>query len=230
VAEGQIVGLIGPNGAGKTTLFNTVCGVYKPTSGKVFFNGEDITGISQDRVAAKGLVRSFQSSILFHNLTVLDNVSVGYHLHARQGVFGGVIKSRYYRDRELEISKKTKDTLAFMGLDGLHDELARNLPHGLQRKLGVAIAMAAQPKMLMLDEAATGLNPKETADMMDLLRHIRERGITILLVEHDMKVVKGICEHVIVMEFGKKIAEGPYQEISQNRDVIEAYLGAGYVT
>lgn len=225
VHEGEIRGVIGPNGAGKTTLFNVISGTFRPTSGAITFQGKDISHLKPCVIAEMGLVRTFQRDALFHNFTVLRNVTVARHLHAKEGLFGVVFGTA--RATEEENRKMALEIVEFIGLGEVKDELARNLPHGHQRALGVAIALAAEPKLLMLDEPVTGMNPTETQRMADLIRRIRDEwGVTVLLVEHDMRMVMGICETITVLDFGEKLAEGPPEEIRENKAVIEAYLGA----
>jgi len=228
IDEGEIRGLIGPNGAGKTTLFNVISGVYRPTGGKVTFKGQDITFLKPHEVTKLGVVRTFQAITLFKNFTAFRNVLMGCHLYAKLSFWGAVLNSRDTRKTEAENEKKTVEILRFMGLDKNKDELALNLPHGHQRALGIAIALAAEPEVLMLDEPVTGMNPEETVEMMELVKRIRDRGISILLIEHDMKAVMSVCERITVLDFGRKIAEGPPNEIKQNEAVIEAYLGSEY--
>ena len=223
--EGEIRGLIGPNGAGKTTLFNVISGVYLPSSGRFFYKGLDITRRRPHATARLGVIRTFQSTTLFKHFTVLRNVMVGCHLNSRYNFFGSLFGTPATHRHESENERKSLEILEFLGLEGFRDELAINLPHGHQRALGIAIALAAQPKLLMLDEPVTGMNPEESASMMGLIRTIRDRGITILLIEHDMKVVMGVCERITVLNFGQKIAEGTPEEIQKNAAVHEAYLG-----
>ena len=223
--EGEIRGLIGPNGAGKTTLFNVISGVYIPTYGKFFFKGQDITKLRPHATAKLGIVRTFQATTLYKHFTVLRNVMVGCHLNSSYSFFGSLFGTPGSHRHERENEQKSLEILEFLGLGKLKDELAINLPHGHQRALGIAIALAAQPVLLMLDEPVTGMTPEESAAMMKLIRKIRDRGITILLIEHDMKVVMGICEKITVLNFGEKIAEGTPEQIQKNPDVHEAYLG-----
>lgn len=224
VAAGEIVGLIGPNGAGKTTCFNLLSGFLTPTSGSITFDGESILGLRPHHIVARGLVRTFQLTTLFQDLTVLENVLLGLHLHSRRG-FGRVLFSLHEYPRD-EL-RRSHEVLAFTGLSPYADELAKNLPHGYQRTLGIAMAMATQPRLLMLDEPVTGMNFEESQHVMDLVKTIRDRGTTILLVEHNMKAVMGTCERIVVLNFGQKLTEGTPAEVGRNRDVIAAYLGAG---
>jgi len=227
VNEGEIRGLIGPNGAGKSTLFSVVSGFYKPTGGKVAFNGEDITGLKPHVIASKGLVRTFQATILFHQLTVMENVTAAVHIKANVGLVGGLFNLPSTRKKVAHAEKRAKEIIEFMKLGELTEMFAASLPHGYQRALGVAVALAAEPKMVMLDEPVTGMNAEEQDTMMGLIRRIRtDLGISVLLVEHTMRAVMGLCERITVMDFGKKIAEGSPKEISENPAVIEAYLGA----
>ena len=237
VDEGEIRGVIGPNGAGKTTLFNVISGIFLPTSGSILFERTQICGskpgfegrrswgLKTHERAELGLVRTFQRTALFHDFSVLGNVTIARHLHAKEGVFGTVFGTarRLKKDNE----ERALEIVEFIGLGHIKDELASSLPHGHQRALGVAIALATEPKLLMLDEPVTGMNPTETQNMTDLIRRVRDEwGVTILLVEHDMRTVMGLCEKITVFNFGEKLAEGPPREITENKDVIEAYLGA----
>jgi branched-chain amino acid transport system ATP-binding protein len=222
--EGEIVGLIGPNGAGKTTCFNLLSGFLPPTAGTITFVGEPLTGLKPHHIVARGLVRTFQHTTLFQDMTVLQNVLMGLHLHSRKGL-GHVLFSRQAFPQD-EIDR-CHEVLAFTGLQELADQLAKNLPHGHQRTLGIAVALAVRPRLLMLDEPVTGMNIDESQRIMALIKTIRDRGTTILLVEHNMRAVMGTCERIIVLNFGQKLAEGPPAAVSSNPDVIAAYLGAG---
>ena len=224
VEPGEVRGLIGPNGAGKTTTFNVICGFYAPTSGQVVYDGKNISGLRTSVIAELGLIRTFQSTTLFQEFTVLDNVMVGAHLQARDRLLNTLLGRN--RAREAAAEERARETLEFFGLSDRVDELASNLPHGLQRALGMAVALVANPKLLLLDEPFTGMNPEETRHMMDLVRRVRDRGVTILLVEHDMQAVMGLCDRITVLNFGQLLTEGAPDEIRRHPDVIEAYLGA----
>ena len=224
VEGGEIVGLIGPNGAGKTTCFNLLSGFLRPTSGSVVFAGEDITGRRPHQIVARGLVRTFQLATLFQELTVLENVLLGLHLHARMGLRQLLFSRRIFPPEEISLSG---EVLEFTGLAAHAEQLARNLPHGYQRALGIAMALAARPRLLLLDEPVTGMNLSESGQVMSLIKKIRDGGTTILLVEHNMKAVMGTCDRIVVLNFGRKLAEGTPAAVSTNADVIEAYLGAG---
>jgi branched-chain amino acid transport system ATP-binding protein len=224
VHQGAIHGLIGPNGAGKTTTFNVISGFYAPSSGTVVYLGEDISGRATAALAGRGLIRTFQGTTLFHELSVLDNVRLGCHRSAHAGLMRRVLR----RDRATEqaADHKARGILDFFGLHDLADELASNLPHGHQRALGMAVALAADPKLMLLDEPFTGMNPEETRRMGRLVRRLRdEQGVTIMLIEHDMQAVMGLCETITVMNFGTLLAQGTPEEVRANPAVIEAYLG-----
>lgn len=226
VEKRTILGIIGPNGAGKTTLYNLITGVFRPTGGKIIFNGEDIAGLSTHRIASKGLVRTFQTTNLFHEMTVLQNVLLAHHLFRKSGDIAQFFAMPGFQGEDRRVKKRAMEILDNLGLGAHKDELAKNLPHGNQKVLGMALAMAASPKLLLLDEPMTGMDETETTAMMNLIKRVRdEMGMTIVVVEHDMKVIMGLSEHIIVLNFGKKIAEGPPREVSRNRAVIEAYLG-----
>lgn len=225
IESGELLGIIGPNGAGKTTFFNIISGVMAPSSGKIFFLDEDITRMKPNQIAKRGLVRTFQATRLFGNLSVLENIRIACHIPAKANIFGDVFGFPSSRRREYEIRKKAFDIVKLAGLENVHTELAKNLPHGHQRALGVAIALAARPTLLCLDEPVTGMNAEETRFMMRFVERMRQEGITVLLIEHSMKVVMGICTRVVVLNFGKRIAEGTCAEIQNNKAVIEAYLG-----
>ena len=223
VEEGEIRGLIGPNGAGKTTTFNVITGFYRPTGGRILYRGEVISGLSTNQIAKRGLVRTFQHTTLFQEFTAFKNVLVGCHLHARVNPLSAVFGAGHAAERRIE--DRAREILAFMGLTERRNELAAELPHGLQRALGMAVALAADPKLLLLDEPFTGMNPEETRRMMELVRRVRERGVTLLLVEHDMQAVMGLCDRITVLNFGGLLTEGTPEQVRNDPDVIEAYLG-----
>jgi branched-chain amino acid transport system ATP-binding protein len=225
INELEIHGIIGPNGAGKTTLFNVISGFFPSAAGSVIFRGEDITKLPIQSRVKRGIVRSFQLTNLFMELTVYENTYIGYHKNYRAGLLGQFFHTpRAKEDREM-CAQRTMDLLEFMGLSSLKDELAKNLPYGHQRSLGVCVALASGPSLLMLDEPVAGMNPEETMHMVKLIRKIRDNGITVLMVEHDMAAVANLCERISVLNHGEKIAEGSMDEIKENEKVIEAYLG-----
>jgi branched-chain amino acid transport system ATP-binding protein len=224
----DLQGLIGPNGAGKTTVFNMITGVYAPTAGNIIFKGEQITGIEPFEINHMGIARTFQNIRLFPNLTVLDNVRIAYHTHAGYSMNDGMMHNRHFQQKERELTEKAQDFLAVFNLQDRQATISKNLPYGEQRRLEIARALAAEPQLLLLDEPAAGMNPAESVALMDLIHFIRERfKLTILLIEHQMRVVMGICEYISVMDFGEVIARGNPQEIQANEKVIEAYLGPG---
>jgi len=226
VDAGEIAALIGPNGAGKTTMFNLLTGFDRPTSGKVIFKGQDITGLRPHKIAGYGLSRTWQQTTLFKGMTTLDSVVLACHLHQKARFFDCLFKTLRSRQDDAAAIEQAEEILEFLGMGSFKNELPYNLPYGFQRILGVGMTMATKPELMLLDEAVTGMNPAEAVMMMDTIRKIRDRGITILVVEHNMKVVMGISERISVLDFGRKIAEGKPAEISKNKDVIEAYLGA----
>jgi branched-chain amino acid transport system ATP-binding protein len=226
ITEGEIRGLIGPNGAGKTTVFNLISGYYKPTSGKIWLHGREITGLKPNVVAGLGAVRTFQASVLFQEMSVLENVTLGFHLQVRPNFFCSLLNTHLNRHQNQAIAEKGAELLEFMGLDSFKDEKAKNLPHGKQRTLAVTIGLAANPKLLLLDEPFTGMNPIETLDMANRIKNAKERmKLSVLIVEHNMKAVLEISDKITVLNYGRKIAEGEPDEIVGNKEVIEAYLG-----
>jgi branched-chain amino acid transport system ATP-binding protein len=228
IEEGEIRGLIGPNGAGKTTLFSLISGFLQPTKGKILWKGEDIGGMPPNVVVKKGIGRTFQLTTLFKELTALQNVVIGCHLHTGTGLWQQFLRTGRTRKSEKEIEGKAIGLLETLGIADVKDRFAGDLPNGHQRILGLAVALATEPKLLMLDEPVTGMNPTETATTMEVIRRLRDRGITIFLVEHDMKAVMSTCDKITVMCFGKRIAEGCPEEVCNDEAVVEAYLGAGY--
>lgn len=225
VAPGDIFGIIGPNGAGKTTLFNIVTGIYSPTSGRVFYEGKDITGSPPEKLARLGMVRTFQGIELFGQMTVLENVMVGRHTKSCSGIIASVFKLRQHRREEKHIRQQAAFWLEYVGIPDLADIKASSLPFGKGRLLEIARALALEPRIILMDEPAAGLNSKETADLAITIKKINELGITIALVEHDMELVMEICNRIVVLNLGHRLAEGTPREIQENEEVITAYLG-----
>ncbi|HHX42805.1 MAG TPA: ABC transporter ATP-binding protein [Chloroflexi bacterium] len=226
VPEGRLYGLIGPNGAGKTTVFNMITGLYEPTEGSILFGGRELVGVDSHHITQCGVARTFQNIRLFQNLTVLDNVRIAYHTHAGYSMLEAVLRLGRFSRQERVLTEQAQDLLAVFGLQDRQREVAKNLPYGEQRRLEIARALAAQPRLLLLDEPAAGMNPTESESLMELIHFIRDRfKLTILLIEHQMRVVMGICEWITVMDFGQVIARGTPHEIQSNSRVIEAYLG-----
>jgi len=226
VQVGELVGLIGPNGAGKTTVFNLITGMYEPSSGRILFDGADVGGLRPYQVYARGIARTFQNIRLFGELSVLDNVRVAYHHKGEVGVLDSILRTPRYSRGERRVTERALELLSMLGLEERRDELARNLPYGEQRRLEIARALVAEPKLLLLDEPAAGMNPFEVGRLMELIRLVKERfRLTVFLIEHQMKVVMGVCERVIVMEFGTVICTGRPEEVQCDEKVIEAYLG-----
>jgi branched-chain amino acid transport system ATP-binding protein len=231
VPRNAIVSLIGPNGAGKTTFFNMLTGVYKPTAGLVFFDGEDMSGRPPHVFTERGIGRTFQNIRLFQNMTALENVLVGMHVRLKGNLFGAILGTPRVKHEEREARQRARGLLEFSGLRRKHEELGKNLSYGDQRRLEVARALATEPKLLLLDEPTAGMNPQETADFTGFVARLREeQGLAVLLIEHDMRVVMGVSDRVTVLDYGEKIAEGTPQEIQKNERVIEAYLGTAAVS
>ena len=226
IKKGQLYGLIGPNGAGKTTVFNLLTGVYKPDEGIITLDGENITGLKTIEINKAGIARTFQNIRLFKDLSVLDNVKVGLHNHYHYSTFEGILRLPKYYKMEKAMNEKAMELLKVFELDGEADFLAANLPYGKQRKLEIARALATEPKLLLLDEPAAGMNPNETMELMDTIRFVRDNfDMTILLIEHDMKLVSGICEELTVLNFGRILAQGQTSKVLNDPQVITAYLG-----
>lgn len=228
IKEGQLYGLVGPNGAGKTTVFNMITGVYKPTTGRFWLDGENLTGKSQETINHKGIARTFQNIRLFNNMTVIRNVLVGLHNQPefRCGMFTSIFRLPRHFETEKAMRERAKEILRIVGLEEERNNLSCNLPYGKQRKLEIARALATNPKLLCLDEPAAGMNPNETAELMDIVRHIRdEYDVTILLIEHDMKFVSGLCDEITVLNFGTVLAQGTPEVALNDPEVIKAYIG-----
>ncbi|MEW6529828.1 MAG: ABC transporter ATP-binding protein [Thermodesulfobacteriota bacterium] len=223
--QGEILGIIGPNGAGKTTLFNLLSGFLRLSQGEVLYQGERINGLKPHSIARKGLVRTFQQSNIYRTETVLSNVTLACHLSDRVGFWGTLFNSSSYQQEEKDKTKVAKEILYTLGLEEMMDQMGGNLSHGQQRALGIAMAMACNPKLLLMDEPASGLGLEEMHMIMQRIREIREKGITIILVEHEMRMVMNMCDRIIVLNFGRKVAEGIPEQIKGNKEVIDAYLG-----
>ena len=226
IRERELAGLIGPNGAGKTTVFNMITGVYRPTSGKIMFAGRSVVGHRPYKITARGIARTFQNIRLFNSLTVFDNVRTACNMHLRHGISHALLRGAKVMREEREIEARVMELLEIFGLAAMRDQICKNLPYGDQRRVEIVRALATGPKLLLLDEPAAGMNPTEKVELMKLIRFTQEKfGLAVLLVEHDMRVVMGICQLITVLDYGKKIAEGTPEEIRINEEVVAAYLG-----
>lgn len=227
ITKGDIFGIIGPNGAGKTTFFNVCSGINKPTSGRIYLDGEEVTGKSPEHIASLGLSRTFQNIMLFKYMTVLENIKIGFHLKLKTNLLDAVLHTPRYKREEAFTVEEGRKILDLVGLSEYADTMAGNLPYGIQRKVEIARALALDPKILLLDEPAAGMNPKETRELSDFIKEINALGYTVAVIEHDMRFVMGTCNRILVLNFGEKIAEGGPDEIRQDKAVREAYFGKG---
>ena len=225
IEQGEVLGLIGPNGAGKTTMFNMITAMFPPSSGEIVFTGQSLTGLKPHEITQRGICRTFQNIRLFSELTVRENVMVGNHCRLTTGVLQSVFRTKYQKQEEENVLKRSDEILEIVGLAEHSQTIAKNFSYGQQRRLEIGRALASEPKLLLLDEPAAGMNEKETNDLFDLIKKISALNITVLLIEHDMPLVMRICSRIVVLNFGKKIAEGTPSSIQNNKEVIEAYLG-----
>lgn len=227
INKGEVLGIIGPNGAGKTTFFNLCTGTFPCTDGQIFFNGQETTNMRPDQIAKLGLVRTFQNLKLFTGMTVLENVTAGFHIRTKTNIADAVLHTKRYHKEKAETEQKAREILRKLGMESIQNEKASNLPYGVQRKVEIARALALDPELLMLDEPAAGMNPNETRDLLSFIKKLNADGYTIAVIEHDMKFVMNVCDRIAVIVYGKKIAEGLPAEIRNNKQVQEAYFGSG---
>lgn len=227
IKEGDIFGIIGPNGAGKTTFFNVCSGIYTPTEGEIWFNGENTTGMNPEVMAKKGMARTFQNIQLFKYMTVLENVKIGFHMYTKTNVLDAILRNKRYKDDEKFAQEKGLEILEKVGLLGYKDVLAGNLAYGIQRKVEIARALALNPKILLLDEPAAGMNPQETKSLMEFVQKLNKDGYTVIVIEHDMKFIMNLCHRILVLNFGTKICEGTPDQVKNDPSVNEAYFGKG---
>lgn len=229
IENGDIFGIIGPNGAGKTTFFNVCSGMNRPTSGKIFFCGEDVTDLKPEQVAAKGMARTFQNIMLFRYMSVLENIKIGFHLQLKTNLFSAITRNKTFKNDEKFILEKSKEILEMIDLADYAETMAGNLAYGIQRKVEIARALALNPKILLLDEPAAGMNPNETNSLSEFIIKLNSMGYTVAVIEHDMKFVMNTCKKILVLNFGQKICEGIPDEVKNNQEVREAYFGKGIV-
>lgn len=229
VEEGRIYGIIGPNGAGKTTFFNLLTGTFPPTGGQIFLDGQAITNLPPEKVARLGMARTFQNIKLFKYMTVLDNVKIGFHIRTKTTLWDALFHTANYKNDEILAVEEGMNVLKHVGLEEKAGEYASNLAYGTQRRLEIARALATQPRILLLDEPAAGMNPAETAELIQFIRHLNREGLTIVVIEHDMKLIMNLCDRISVLNHGEKICEGTPREVQSNQDVIAAYLGKGRI-
>ncbi|MGN0976913.1 MAG: ABC transporter ATP-binding protein [Faecousia sp.] len=225
VEKGEVFGIIGPNGAGKTTFFNVCSGSYVPTGGTVTFDGKDITRLKPDQIVKCGIARTFQNIKLFGNMSVLENVKIGFNIHTKTNLFDAIVHTKRYHEDEKRLEEQGRALLERLDLSQYADTKASNLAYGVQRRVEIARALATDPKILMLDEPAAGMNPQETEALLQFVKKLNQRGLTVMLIEHDMKFVMNICDHIAVLNYGKKICEGVPEEVKNNQEVIDAYFG-----
>ncbi len=227
INSGEIMGLIGPNGSGKSTLINVITGTHKPTGGKIIFKGKDVTGLKPHESAKIGIGRNFQLPMLFGEFSVLESMRIAFHIKSGVGFWGAVLNTSATVEKEARVEHESLEVLKFLGIEHVKHKLTKNLPQGFERLLSVGMVMASGAELILLDEPVAGMNPTETSQMMKMILAIRDKGITVLMVEHNMRVIMGMCDRIVALNFGQKIAEGTPDHVRENKEVIEAYLGAG---